>query len=110
MKTVLLGLLLLSLIVGCERRESDSASATPTPTGPNIPSLDVSQLANLTKNERDEIERRCLGANHPTCDALKSDSFRKLWELKVAHCNTKESMRQISGGSRTPECERVLGR
>jgi hypothetical protein len=40
----------------------------PVVAKPSIPK--VSNWNNLSENEFQEIERRCLGVSHPTCDGL----------------------------------------
>jgi hypothetical protein len=57
-------------------QQSSGSSSSSSPQV-YIPHYNASDLAKLSKNEFDEIERRCIGANHPTCDAMKSDSFRR---------------------------------
>jgi len=56
-----------------------------------IPSLTLKQILDLSKNERQELERRCLGVSHPTCTELKSESFKKLRDLRISLCRSGAS-------------------
>ncbi len=62
---------------------------------PNIPDLKRSEIMELSKNERQELERRCLGVSHPTCIELKSKSFKMLMGLKFTTCEAAAAAKSI---------------
>jgi len=59
---------------------------------PPIPNMTVNQIVKMTKNERQELERRCLGVSHETCTNLKSDEFEKSKAFDLALCRASASM------------------
>jgi hypothetical protein len=63
---------------------------------PPIPDLTLNQILDMSKNERQELERRCLGVTHKTCTDLKSDSFRRAKEFRIASCNVDASFKGLS--------------
>lgn len=94
-------------------KNSSSGSNTSQSSQPNIPSYDVSSVRALSKNERQELERRCLGVDHPTCTLLKSDSLKTMEDLDRAFCETKVAqIRSMGamGGSLSQKCKDLLGR
>lgn len=84
--------ILLLMLVACGQKEA----AVEVPKGPPIPTLNVSQILDMSKNERQELERRCLGVTHPTCTELKSDSFNKLRDFRIASCKTNAAFKGLS--------------
>jgi hypothetical protein len=61
-----------------------------------IPKLTLTEIMNMTKNERQELERRCLGVSHETCSLLKSESFENLKRLHISGCIADASMKGLS--------------
>lgn len=100
----------LCLAVTACGNSSSSGSNTSQPSQPNIPSYDVSSVRALSKNERQELERRCLGVDHPTCTLLKSDSLKNMDDLDRSFCELEVSQNQITGGSLSQKCRDLLGR
>lgn len=84
--------LILLLLTACGQKES----VVEIPKGPPIPTLTVSQILDMSKNERQELERRCLGVTHATCTELKSDSFNKLKDFRIASCKTNAAFKGLS--------------
>ena len=82
----------LTLLAACTREASDETAKQASSTSPNIPTLDASQILDLSKIEQDELQRRCLGVTHPTCAELKSDSFKNLRNLRKSMCETARLM------------------
>ena len=81
-------LIVVSLVtlVSCSREPGGESAKEPSSTSPNIPTLDEAQILDLSKIQQDEIERRCLGENHPTCAAMKSKKFKALRDFKKSLC------------------------
>jgi hypothetical protein len=83
MKNFIFAALFAALLSACDQPQP------PAVEKPSIPS--VSNWHNLSENEFQEIERRCLGVNHPTCDDLANgrksrktlDEFRKATDRAV---------------------------
>ena len=97
-------------VAACGNSGSGDSSNTSQPSQPNIPSYDLSSVHQLSKNERQELERRCLGVDHPTCTLLKSDSLKKLENLDRSFCEAEVAQNSITGGSLSPKCRDLLGR
>lgn len=97
-------------VAACGDSSSGGSSKTSQPSQPNIPSYDLSSVRQLSKNERQELERRCLGIDHPTCTLLKSDSLKRLENLDRSFCETEVAQNRITGGSLSPKCRDLLGR
>lgn len=85
----LLTVSLLVATVGCSKQE--------TPVVQQLPAMNEVQLAELNRNERQELERRCLGVTHPTCTALKSDFFKQLLNVKLAVCDANAVAQEAAG-------------
>jgi len=78
-----------------------------TESKPSIPVLTVEKLLDLNKNEIQEIERRCIGISHVTCENLKSDGYKKLWELKKSLCKTGKTLDKFTGSvSDSNDCQK----
>jgi hypothetical protein len=73
----------LFLLAACNKSE-DKTTAQLTPV---LPMLKAKDLADLSRNELDELERRCLGLTHPTCTELKSDDFKKWMKTNTLICD-----------------------
>ncbi len=85
---------ILASLLACG--DQNNASTPQVSATPSIPTYTLNQLLDMTKNERQEIERRCLGVTHQTCTDLKSDSFRKLKEVRISSCNVDASFTGLS--------------
>ena len=97
-------------VAACGNSGSDGSSNTSQPSKPNIPSYDVSSVLQLSKNERQELERRCLGVDHPTCTLLKSNSLKTMEDLDRSSCELEVATNRIIHGSLSPKCRDLLGR
>lgn len=67
-------------------------------TGPKesmIPNLTVNQILDLTRNERQELERRCLGSSNTTCIELKSELYTTLRDMKISRCETRVAFKDL---------------
>jgi hypothetical protein len=82
------------VLVGESKSANSSAQS-------RIPTLTVAELIALSKNETDEIERRCLGVAHPTCLKLKSESYSKSFQLEKSFCDAGSTMDKIVGTRNT---------
>ncbi len=101
-KTLFAILTVAVALVACGEKAPDSAEA---PQAPAIPSLSVDELLALNKNERQEMERRCLGSTDATCVRFKSDEFRNRDDLERSFCNTGKAMDRFTGTSMSnPKC------
>ena len=89
------------LVVACGKRDYDPPpSAEPIKSvEPKIPYFSVSDLTKLSKNERQELERRCLGSSHKTCEKLKSEDFKNVMKLEQSFCQASNAQNRIIGGS-----------
>lgn len=70
--------------------------AESAPKKPDVPSISYSELTELTKNERQELERRCLGVDHPTCTELKGSALKNWIELEISSCKVSAAMTGFS--------------
>lgn len=98
------------VVAACGNSGSVGGNSTPQPSQPNIPSYDLSSASDLSKNERQELERRCLGVDHPTCTLLKSDSLKNLDNFSKALCEAQAAQNGITGRSLSLKCRDLLGR
>lgn len=89
------------LLAACGQKEA--VIEVPTPP---IPTLSVSEIIDMSKNERQELERRCLGVSHETCSNLKSDSFQKRKDLRIAMCKAGASYTGLSDRNKAAREER----
>lgn len=80
---------LLAATLGCSQQDA--------PVLQHLPAMNEAQLAELNRNERQELERRCLGVTHPTCTALKSDFFKQLLNAKLAVCDANAVAQEVAG-------------
>lgn len=80
--------IVLILLTACNNNKEN---ALVEPKGPTIPTLSAAQIMDMSKNERQELERRCLGITHPTCTELKGDEFAKLKNRKLQRCRLDAS-------------------
>jgi len=89
--------------VACSERQDVQSSATE----PSIPNFSVSELTKLSKNERQELERRCLGSSHMTCLNLKSESFKNSIELDKSFCRANNTLNRMNkySGEETKNCD-----
>ena len=69
----------LNFMGGCGQKEIENKE-------PSFPYFSTSQIADMSNNERQELERRCLGLKNETCDNLKSKEVQSLIETKVGVC------------------------
>ena len=92
-----------SLITACGQQ---TATAPDVPKEPPFPTFTNAQLLDLSKGERQELERRCLGVSNKTCDEFKSDDFKKQDAFRKSMCDTKDAMDKMTGGRRDAECEK----
>lgn len=82
MKNFIFAVLATTLLSACNDPKP------PVKAKPSIP--EVYNWNNLSENEFQEIERRCLGVSHPTCDGLdkgrrdRADSKRNMDNLSKA--------------------------
>ena len=95
---------ILASLLACG--DQNNANTPPVSATPSIPTYTLNQLLDMTKNERQEIERRCLGITHQTCTDLKSDSFRKLKELRISTCNLDASYKGLSDAGEAARARR----
>jgi len=72
----------VALLAACGQKEA----VVEVPKAPSIPTMTVREILDMSKNERQELERRCLGVSHPTCTELKGDSFRQLKDFRISLC------------------------
>jgi len=79
----------LVLLAACGKEDEASSE----PKAPLIPTLTSTQLIEMSKNERQELERRCLGISHPTCTVLKGDSFNSLKKAYLASCRLRAAQK-----------------
>lgn len=63
-------LLIATMFFGCDQKASESSAVKV------IPDFNLDALIKLSVNEKNELERRCLGVNHPTCNTLKSKEYK----------------------------------
>lgn len=89
-----LAVAILTLLAACERSPTSASTTSGAPSVPSIPTLDATQILDLSKNEQSELERRCLGVTHPTCTEMKSEGFKSLRDLRKSLCETE---RLVSG-------------
>lgn len=95
MKQLLFAALLVGMLTACDQQKTAADQQnTQVPSeqkenrGPEIPILSVNQILDLSKNEFNEIERRCLGARSETCTNMKSESYTTLRDLRKSLCET----------------------
>lgn len=86
-----------------------NTSQSSDPSKPIIPSYTISEVRELSKNERQELERRCLGLDHPTCVILKSDTLKEMDSLDKSFCESKKALSQITGSRLSDKCRDTLG-
>ena len=103
MKATVLSLLAVMALSACGQKESSTAAA---PTEPPFPSFTVAELLKLSRNERQELERRCLGLSNTTCTALKSDSFKNGFNLNMSFCKAGAAQNGLLSRSAGAEAER----
>ena len=82
----------LVLLAACGK-EDEASSEPKAPLIPIIPTLTADQLIEMSKNERQELERRCLGVSHPTCTALKGNYFKELKMMKLSTCRFRAAQK-----------------
>lgn len=94
LKTVkfVLAVTAVATLVACGKQEV----AVEKPKEPQIPELTASELLDMTKNERQEIERRCIGQSHTTCSELKGDSFKKMKDFRISLCRVGAAQTGLS--------------
>ena len=76
MKNIIFAVLAVTLLSACDQPQP------PAVQKPSIPR--VSNWIDLSENEFQEIERRCLGVSHPTCDGLSKgrESRKRLADFR----------------------------
>lgn len=82
--------LLMGFIVSLVACDNNSAGSRTD--SPSIPNYSIDKILDMSKNERQELERRCLGISHQTCSNLSSGSFRERKESRLKICNYKASL------------------
>lgn len=101
-KTLIAQLTVAVALVACGEKTPDAAAA---PQAPAIPNLSIDELLALNKNERQEMERRCLGSTDATCVRFKSDDFKKRDNLERSFCSAGKAMDRATGmSSNNPKC------
>ena len=73
---------LLALLMACGEKAEPKAE----PKAPPIPTMSLNEILDMSKNQRQELERRCLGVSHPTCDAFTKGSVERLMNFKISTC------------------------
>ena len=99
---LVLALSLATVITACENKNTVQVE----PKTPAIPTLTVNQIMDMSKNERQELERRCLGVTHETCAALKSESFETLKRLRISMCNVDASYKGLTDSAEAARARR----
>jgi hypothetical protein len=98
----------LLMLTACGKKDETVAE----PKAPPIPTMTVNQILDMSKNERQELERRCLGISHPTCNELKGDSFKKLKDLRISMCRLGAAQKGLydrSGAAREErQCDEMF--
>lgn len=84
-------LCVVALLVACGKNQTENKAEEP-----KVPNLTFDDLTKLSKNERQELERRCLGVSHPTCTQLKGSSLQNHLDLKKAFCKTSAIVKNPS--------------
>ena len=91
-KIIFVALVATVTLVACGNKDV----AVSAPQKPDVPYMSLSQLTELSKNERQELERRCLGVDHPTCTELKGSSLQTQINFKVSSCKVSAAMTGMS--------------
>jgi hypothetical protein len=81
--TITCFLFVVALLAACGKNQTENKAEVP-----KVPNLTFDDLTKLSKNEREELERRCLGVSHPTCVQLKGNSLKNHLDLKKSFCKT----------------------
>lgn len=79
------------LLTACDKQKEHEPKEV-VKVEPPFPSLSIYEILALNKNERAELERRCLGVQHQTCTNFKSEEFVKLDDQSKKLC---ESFRRL---------------
>ena len=66
----------------------------------SVPLLTIEQYVELNKNQRQELERQCIGSSSPTCRLSSSTTFIKVMESRKSFCEMNNSYNTIVGGGR----------
>ena len=85
-------------LVACGNKDHDVKESAPKK--PDIPNMTLDMLTKLTKNERQELERRCLGVDHPTCTELKGKGLQNHIDVQVYFCKQSASFYELSDKQR----------
>ena len=64
----------------------------------SVPLLTFEQYVELNKNQRQELERKCIGSSSPTCRLSSSADFKHFMEFSKSLCQMKNSSNAIYGG------------
>lgn len=104
-KSVLAVLILSAAISACGQND-DATLRAATKSEPQIPSMTITELVALNKNERAEMDRRCLGVQHKTCSDYKSEAFRKVDDLERSFCNLADASGNLYGAAKPPPTEK----
>ena len=68
------------------------------------------ELAKLSKNQFEEIERRCIGVTHPTCTQLTSESYKNIYDFLKSSCEAQSARNAYAGGTdMSAECRTRFG-
>lgn len=107
MKTfVCAALVTVAFLTACNQQNSPQASAKQSEAP--FPVLTIDELLNLNKNERAELERRCLGLSNKTCSDFKGSTFKQRDESARSSCQSAAAMDRVIGGKTQPKCEKYL--
>ena len=96
---------LVVAIAGCSQQSGETSVAA-TSKEPPFPSFSLEQLLDLNKNERAELERRCLGVSNPTCDEFKGDPFKKQDAFRKSLCGVGDTVGNMTGLPRESKCDK----
>ena len=102
LKATLALLVCVAALTACDKKDADVATA---PQVPEVPSMTMDQLLAMNKNERAEMERRCLGISNKTCNDFKGEQFKTSDGIRRSGCMVAESTRSLGGLRREAKCE-----
>jgi hypothetical protein len=92
----------IALLVACGKKDETITE----PKAPSIPIMTLNEILDMSKNERQELERRCLGVSHPTCTELKGDSFKRSKDFRVSLCRLGAAQKGLYDRSEAAREER----
>ena len=86
-----LAAIFFALLTACGEKAEPKAE----PKAPSIPTMSVHQILDMSQNQRQELERRCLGVSHPTCDEFAKGSVKRLMELRISLCKVDAAQKGL---------------